>query len=81
VRSDDEGEGESVPVLVGVGWVFGGGLEGGPVLAVVVGDVGAVGAYGDPEFLLGVIGYGGATKQNLQNAQLKSLTVSRNLLK
>ena len=28
MTSDDEGEGESVPVLVGVGWVFGGGLEG-----------------------------------------------------
>ena len=36
VGADDEGEGEGVPVFVGVG-----------------GDVGAVGAYGDPEFLGG----------------------------
>src|SRR6266567_3657035 len=31
-----------------------------PVFAVVSGDVGAVGTYGDPEFLGGVVGYGGA---------------------
>jgi hypothetical protein len=52
----DEGEGEGVPVLVGVGWVLCGGFEGGPVAAVVVGDVGAVGAYGDPGFGGGVVG-------------------------
>src|SRR5580658_4479820 len=60
VGADDEGEGEGVPVFVGVGWVVVGGFEGCPVLAVVAGDVGAVGAYGDPEFLGGVVGYGGA---------------------
>ena len=53
----DEGEREGVPVLVGVGLVLGGGFEGGPVAAVVVGDVGAVGACGDPGFCLGVVGY------------------------
>ena len=58
--ADDEGEGEGVPVFVGVGWVVVRGFEGCPVAAVVAGDVGAVGAYGDPEFLLGVVGYGGA---------------------
>ena len=56
----DEGEGEGVPVFVGVGWVVAGGFEGCPVFSVVAGDVGAVGAYGDPEFLGGVVGYGGA---------------------
>jgi hypothetical protein len=60
VGSDDEGEGEGVPVLVGVGLVFSSGFEGCPVLAVVAGDVGAVGAYSDPEFLGGIVGYGGA---------------------
>jgi len=60
VRAYDEGEGEGVPVFVGVGWVVAGGCERMPVLAVVAGDVGAVGAYGDPEFLGGVVGYGGA---------------------
>jgi hypothetical protein len=56
----DEGEGEGVPVFVGVGWVLCGGFEGGPVAAVVAGDVGAVGAYGDPGFRGGVVGYGAA---------------------
>jgi hypothetical protein len=44
------GERECVPVLVGVGDFVqpGVGLEGAPVAAVVGGDVGAVGAYGDP---------------------------------
>jgi len=51
------GEGEGVPVLVGVGGVVVGGVEGAPVAAVVGGDVGAVGAYGDPGFCLGVVGY------------------------
>src|ERR1700724_3148277 len=60
VGADDEGEGEGVPVFVGVGWGVAGGGEGGPVFAVVAGDVGAVGAYGDLEFLRGVGGYGGA---------------------
>ena len=58
--ADDEGEGEGVPVFVGVGWVVAGGGEGCPVFSVVAGDVGAVGAYGDPEFLVGIVGYGGA---------------------
>ena len=44
------GEGEGVPVLVGVGGVVVGGVEGAPVAAVVGGDVGAVGAYRDPGF-------------------------------
>ena len=61
--ADDEGEGEGVPVLVFVG--LGGGIgevgfEGVPVAAVVGGDVGAVGAYGDPGFGGGVVGYGAA---------------------
>ena len=60
VGAYDEGEGEGVPVFVGVGWVVAGGFEGCPVFSVVAGDVGAVGAYGDPEFLGGVVGYGGA---------------------
>ena len=60
VGAYDEGKGEGVPVFVGVGWVVAGGFEGCPVFSVVAGDVGAVGAYGDPEFLLGVVGYGGA---------------------
>jgi hypothetical protein len=55
----DEGEGEGVPVLVGVGGLGGEGFEGAPVAAVVGGDVGAVGAHGDPEFLGGGVGYGG----------------------
>ena len=54
------GEGEGVPVLVGVGGVVVGGVEGAPVAAVVGGDVGAVGAYGDPGFCGGVVGYGAA---------------------
>jgi hypothetical protein len=60
VGAYDEGEGEGVPVFVGVGWVVAEGFEGCPVFSVVAGDVGAVGAYGDPEFLGGVVGYGGA---------------------
>ena len=57
LRAYDVGEREGVPVLVGVGWVLVCGFQGGPVAAVVRGDVGAVGAYGDPEFLVGVVGY------------------------
>ena len=53
----DEGEGEGVPVFVGVGWVVAGGGEGCPVFSVVARDVGAVGAYGDPGFGGGVVGY------------------------
>ena len=60
VGAYDEGERESVPVFVGVGWIVAGGCEGRPVFSVVARDVGAVGAYGDPEFLSGVVGYGGA---------------------
>ena len=60
MRAHDEGKREGVPVFVGVGWVLRTGFEGCPVFSVVAGDVGAVGAYGDPEFLLGVVGYGGA---------------------
>jgi hypothetical protein len=56
----DEGEGESVPGFVGVGDVLWAGFEGDPVLTVVAGDVGAVGAYGDPGFGLFVVGYGAA---------------------
>src|SRR5215469_10465182 len=52
-----EGEREGVPVLVGVGLIEGAGFEGRPVLAVVSGDVGSVGAYGDPGFGLFVIGH------------------------
>jgi len=50
VGADGVGEGEGVPVLVGVGrFVEGGvGFEGVPVVAVVGGDVGAVGTDGDP---------------------------------
>ena len=51
------GKAEGVPVLVGVGLVGGGGFEGVPVAAVVGGDVGAVGAYCDPGFGGGVVGY------------------------
>jgi hypothetical protein len=60
VRPYDEREGEGVPVFVGVGRVLRTGFEGCPVFSVVARDVGAVGAYGDPEFLLGVVGYRGA---------------------
>ena len=60
VGAYDVGEREGVPVLVGVGWVLIGWFQGCPVAAVVRGDVGAVGAYRDPEFLLGVVGYGAA---------------------
>ncbi len=60
VLADDEGEGEGVPVFVGVGWFLRGGFQGCPVLAVVAGDVGTVGANGDPEFLIGIVGYGRA---------------------
>ena len=42
------------------GGVLRAGFEGCPVFAVVAGDVGAVGAYGDPEFLGGIVGYGRA---------------------
>ena len=41
-------------------WGLGVGFEGAPVAAVVGGDVGAVGAYCDPGFGGGVVGYGGA---------------------
>jgi len=60
VGAYDEGEGEGVPVLVGVGGFVGAGVEGAPVASVVGGDVGAVGAYGDPGLGGGVVGYGGA---------------------
>ena len=60
VGAYDVGEREGVPVFVGVGRIGGAGFEGAPVAAVVGGDVGAVGAYGYPEFLLGVVGYRGA---------------------
>ena len=57
LRAYDVREREGVPVLVGVGWVLWAGFESGPVLAVVAGDVGAVGAYGDPGIGCGVVGY------------------------
>ena len=60
VGAYDEGQGEGVPVFVGVFFVLGGGGEGAPVAAIVGGDVGAVGAYGDPGFGGGGVGYGGA---------------------
>src|SRR5258708_1863691 len=60
IGADDEGEGERVPVVVGVGCVSGGGFEGAPVAPVVGGDVGAVGSDGDPSFCGGVVGDGGA---------------------
>src|SRR5579875_889584 len=62
VGAYDEGERKGVPVLVGVGGIAGGGVgfEGAPVAAVVGGDVGAVGASGDPGVVGGVVGYGGA---------------------
>ena len=60
VGADDEGQGERVPALVGVGGVDGGGFERSPVAAVVGGDVGAVGADGDPGVCGGVVGDGGA---------------------
>jgi hypothetical protein len=50
MRAYDEREREGVPVLVGIGWVSGFGLECVPVPSVVGGDVGAVRAYGDPAF-------------------------------
>ena len=55
----DVGERKCVPVSVGVrGFVQGGvGVDGMPVSAVVGGDVGAVGAYGDPDFSFVVVGY------------------------
>jgi hypothetical protein len=56
----DEGQREGVPVFVGVGGVLCAGFEGAPVAAVVTGDVGAVGAYGDPGFGGGVVRYGAA---------------------
>ena len=62
VGADDEGERESVPVLVRIGGFVerGVGAEGTPVAAVVGGDVGAAESYGDPGFGGGVVGYGGA---------------------
>ena len=60
VGAYDEGQGEGVPVLVGVGGFFFGWVQRSPVAAVVAGDVGAVGAYGDPGFGGGVVGYGAA---------------------
>ena len=47
-------------MLVGVGGFVFGGVEGAPVAAVVGGDVGAVGAYGDPGAGGGVVGHGAA---------------------
>ncbi len=65
VGADYEGEREGVPVavfgnLVGAGGERGVGMESAPVAAIVGGDVGAVGAYGDPGFVGGGVGYGGA---------------------
>ena len=62
VRAYDVGEREGVPVAVGIGGFVecGIGMDGTPVAAVVGGDVGAVGAYGDPGFGAGIVGYGGA---------------------
>jgi alkylated DNA nucleotide flippase Atl1 len=62
VGAYDVGEGEGVPVAVGVGGLVAGGVGvvGAPVAAVVGGDVGAVGAYGDPGFVGGGVGDGGA---------------------
>src|SRR3974390_1364534 len=62
VGAADVGKRECIPVAVGVGGFVecGVGMDGTPVAAVVGGDVGAVGAYGDPGFAGGVVGYGGA---------------------
>jgi len=58
----DVGKREGVPVAVSLrGFVQGGvRVDGMPVAAIVGGDVGAVGAYGDPGFDGGVVGDGGA---------------------
>jgi len=58
-------------VLVGVGGVVVGGVEGAPVAAVVGGDVGAVGAYCDPGFGGGVVGYRAAVASRHRLSELK----------
>lgn len=58
VGADHKGQRVCVPVLIGVQRFACRRLQGMPVAAIVGGDVGAVGAYGNPEFLLGVVGYG-----------------------
>ena len=62
VGANDEGQRDGVPVGVGAGGLVerGIGMNGVPVPAIVGGDVGAVGADGDPGFGGGVVGDGGA---------------------
>src|ERR1700693_62030 len=62
VGADDEGQRERVPVFVGVRGVVvrRARRQGVPGAAVVSGDVGAVGADGDPGFVLLVVGDGRA---------------------
>gem|GEM_PF-4259310 len=62
MRACYKGKRQRVPVAVGVGRFTrcGVGMQRAPVLAVVGGDVGAVGANGDPGFRVGVAGDGGA---------------------
>jgi hypothetical protein len=57
VGAYDERQREGVPVLVGIRGLAGLGVERTPVFAIVDGDVGSVGAYGDPGFGLSVVGY------------------------
>ncbi len=77
VGAYDEGEREGVPVLVGVGGVVGAGFERAPVAAVVGGDVGAVGAYGDPGVVVAELGDGGAVAVGGRNGGVPVLTAVR----
>jgi hypothetical protein len=54
VGTDDKGEREGVPVLIGVRRFVERrvGTEGPPVAAIVCGDIGAIGTYGDPGFVV-----------------------------
>jgi len=70
------GEGEGVPVLVGVGGFVTGGVERAPVSAVVGGDVGAVGSYGDPGVGGGVVGYRAAVATWHRLRQLEFIAAS-----
>src|ERR1035437_9906823 len=62
MRPHHQRQGQRLPMLIRVGRLVerGVGFQDAPVAAVVRGDVGAVGAYGDPGFVGGIVSYGGA---------------------
>ena len=72
VRADYEGKGERVPVAVGVGRFVQCRIrmQCAPVFAVIGGDVGAIGANGDPGFGGGVVGHGGAVAAGWRGGRL-----------